>query len=259
MKMCRALTEGDRESGRIITPDDLQFESALEAHRDMMQLEFVFNHLNSDGYPSELKSSIKKIIGDSVLPQHDQQNSMGRDTQFELFVGAICSAVGFHPVHFNEPDITCHFRGSKLGIAAKRIKTISKLKQRMRDAANQIKTSNFPGAIALDTCIALNRENHRIVQIMSDDEYAKRHSRVLKAFVANHDPHIFGWVAKKGVLGIVIHDHQVRMDSEKQWMLMGSHLYVCTCGKREELAYFRDFVKKCLGGLPNSENLSAVS
>jgi hypothetical protein len=94
------------DAAGIISPDHPEFEIALEADRDMQLLEYVFeqDHARS-GHPG-LVRLLHKLTDDSALPQDDREQSTGRDTQFELFVAAICQAAGLIPVDYQEPDMT---------------------------------------------------------------------------------------------------------------------------------------------------------
>ncbi len=103
------------EAAGIIPPDHTNFEAALEADRDMQLLEYVFeqNHAKL-GHPGLIRL-LHKLIDDSVLPQDDREQSRGRDTQFELFVAAICQVAGFVPVDYQEPDVTSTVQGIRIG------------------------------------------------------------------------------------------------------------------------------------------------
>lgn len=225
MRMYRILAApGDRSN--IITPADTEFETALEGIRDLTQLEFVFDHLDLQSLGGVVIERLRKTIKDPVLPQDNTELSPGRDTQFELYVAALCSASNLQPVTFEEPDITCMANGVKFGIAAKRLKNATNLEHHARKAAKQIQDCGFPGIIAIDTTIALNRENNRITSKMSDRQCAAIHKEALRRFVHRHYLGILEWVRAKNVRGIVIHDHQVRFDGD--WILWGMTFWVET-------------------------------
>jgi hypothetical protein len=104
--------------GDIIQPDDPEFETALEAERDMQLLAFVFDQLGSRLQGNGYHQLAKKLIDDKVLPHHDRTQSVGRDAAFQLFVGAICTSAQFFPVEWEEPDVTCVSAKTKYGFAA---------------------------------------------------------------------------------------------------------------------------------------------
>ncbi|GAG16023.1 unnamed protein product, partial [marine sediment metagenome] len=167
MQMHRALTG----TTTIIEPDHPDFQTALEAQRDMQLLSFVFDQSQEQGAHGAFRDLVKQTLKDSVLPQDDRGQSTGRDTQFQLYVAAICQSAGLVPVGYEEPDVTCVVDGIKFCIAAKRLKNVSNLRKHVKKAAQQIETARLPGMIALDTCVALNRSNMRFIAPISDDQF----------------------------------------------------------------------------------------
>jgi hypothetical protein len=77
-------------------------------------------------------------------------NSVGRDTQFELFVRAMLTMGGV-TVSIAEPDLRFPFGSEEFAIAVKRVKKISRLNQRFRDGAKQIEKSGIRGFVAVNT------------------------------------------------------------------------------------------------------------
>ena len=167
-------------------------------------------------------------------------------------MAAICQNAGLHPVKREEPDVTCHVEGIKFGIAAKRIQNISNLEEHVRKAAVQIEKSRLPGVIALDTNVALNRDNRRITSPIPDEEFSTTYRRSLIQFIDHFHDRIQDWVRGKGVRGIVIHDQQVRFQPDGEWSLAGMTLRVNTSRHNRrrnwEFALFERHYSK---GLPN--------
>jgi len=252
MQMCRVLTEAKG----TITPDGPSFPIALEAERDLQLLGFVFDQSNPHRARSDFKALVKRMLHDSVLPQNDRQESEGRDSQFELFIAAICQSAGLIPVDYEEPDVTCTVQGIKFGIAAKRLKSITNLDKRVRKAAQQIERANQPGIVALDTCIALNRDNERITTPIPCERFGQLYSQAIRPFAHDKYQRICGWVAGKGVRGIVFHDHQVRFVSDGEWELASMTYWLPTTHEdgraSREYSCFRDGYLK---GLPNLHDL----
>jgi len=262
MRMHRVLTEGDRiirpdhpdfetalEAGRDLQPD---FQTALEAERDLQVLAFVFDTPAGHQNDTEFKRLVKHALKDSVLPQRDRTQSRGRDAQFELFVAAICQSAGLLPVAREEPDVTCTVDGVKFGIAAKRLKNVGNLEKRVRKSATQIENAGFPGIIALDTSVARNRDNRRFTTPIADEQFGCLYKDALYRFVDNYRPGIQDWVRGKGVRGIVIHDQQVRFEANGEWSLAGMTFWVPTAREnqrrnREASQFWRHYQN----GLPN--------
>ena len=248
MKMCRVLTE----PLEVVSPDDPGFETALEAERDFQILGFVFDQVNEDSDDPEFLRLVRNTLKDSILPQDDREGSKGRDAQFELLVAAICQSAGMLPVSREEPDVICHIEDTKYGIAAKRIKNVAKLEQNVRKAAKQIQGVGVRGFIALDTSVALNRENERITTPIPDKQFGLLYRDALNEFIHQYHDRIQQWVRGKGVRGILFHDHQVRFCEDGVWSLVGMTMKLNTarhnqCRNRE----FHAFASRYEKGLPN--------
>ncbi|MHB0960443.1 MAG: hypothetical protein ACYC0X_31440 [Pirellulaceae bacterium] len=252
MFMCRVLTE-PRSS---VAPDAPHFEAAVEAERDLQVLAFVFDCAAKCPADTEFCRLVKNALKDSLLPSEDRGQSKGRDAQFELFVAAVCQNAELHPVKREEPDVTCHVKGIKFGIAAKRIKNIANLEQHVRKAAAQIGKSRLPGVIAIDTNVALNRDNQRITSPIPDEQFSTMYRRALSQFIDHFHDRIQDWVRGKGVRGIVIHDQQVRFQPDGEWSLVGMTTRVNTSRhnqrRNREFALFEEHYSQ---GLPNVTEL----
>lgn len=252
MQMHRVL---NKPTG-IIEPDNPDFDTALEAERDLQLLGFVFDQSNAHDDHSSFQSLVKRMLIDSVLPQGNLVQSKGRDAQFELFVAAICQSAGLVPIDYEEPDVTCTISGIKFGIAAKRVKNVSNLRNRVKKAAQQIETAQLPGIVALDTCVALNRDNERILTPMPDDQFAQLYKQALTRFLDEYHRKICHWVDGKGVRGVVFHDHQVRFEPNGQWGLSSMTVWLPTAHDDEQAnREFSSFKESYLKGLPNLEYL----
>jgi len=190
MRMHRVLTR----AGGSIPPEDPEFQTVLEAERDLQVLGFVFDQGEAHPTDVEFQRLVKKALKDSLLQHQDRGQSKGRDAQFELFVAAICQNAGMLPVSREEPDVTCHVGGIKFGIAAKRIKNVNKLKKHIRKAADQIKKARLPGIIVIDTCVALNRDNERITRPIPDEQFALVYREVMNRFIADFHDSMQDWV-----------------------------------------------------------------
>ncbi len=248
MKMYSVLTNATG----IIQPNDPEFETALEAERDFQILGFVFEQADIHSTDDEFQRLVKSTLNDSPLPQKDRDNSKGRDAQFELFVAAICQNAGMLPIFREEPDVTCHAGDIKFGIAAKRIKNVDRLEKHVRKAAGQIKDTGLPGIIALETCVALNRNNERFIRQIPEEEFGPLYSEAIKRFVGEYDGKFKHWVRGKDVRGIVIHDQLVRFQLNGGWSLQGMTMFVNPNRCKRD---FTKFIKQYETGLPTVTHL----
>jgi len=251
--MLAVLAKPRQGTARVIVPSDPDFETALESVHDMSLLEFIFDQLNGHECDDDYMSMVRKVVKDSVLPQADRTQSRGRDAQFELYVTAVCQSAGLTPVRMEEPDVTCTFDATRYGIAAKRIKSVAALEKRVREASNQIVKAGLPGIMVLDTCVALNKENRRIEVPIPEAEFGELYRRAVNRFVHEHHDRLLKWTESKGVLGLVVHDLQVRMDPSGGWSSAGMTLSVSMDAERE--SEFDAFQERYLAGLPNREVL----
>lgn len=251
MEMYRVLA-----AGGVVEPDDPRFGTACEAVRDIKLFEFICDHLNSHRDTDKLAPRVAAAIKDSVFPRDVLGQSKGRDAQFELYIAAVCVASGLEPVEFGEPDVTCHVGAVKYGIAAKRLKRVGKLENRLRKAADQIRRTGLPGIVALDTCVALNPTNARMILEIPDKRFASHHSAVLNEFVRRRHTRIQDCVRGKGVRCIVIHDHLIQQDVSRAWSLGGFTFWIPVVGQSEsaenEFRLFRDTYGQ---GLPNFNHM----
>ena len=252
MRMHRVLT---RANG-IISPEDHEFETALEAERDFQVLSFVFDQAEAHSTDIEFKRLGKNALKDSLLQHEDRAQSKGRNAQFELFVAAICQSAGLLPVSREEPDVTCHVDAIKFGIAAKRVKKVTRLEKHVRKAADQIKKARLPGIIAIDTCVALNRNNERITAQIPEEQFGAFYKQALNYFIDDFHDNIQDWVRGKGVRGLVIHDQQVRFQPNEEWSLVGMTMFINTaCENHRHNREFDMFQEQYATGLPNVEHL----
>jgi hypothetical protein len=132
------------------------------------------------------------------------------------------------PVEHAEPDVQCMVGNQRFGIAVKRVKNVKRLEERVRGAAKQIERCNLPGIIALDVSLALNPGNKRVWHPMSDETFRDLYHVAIHKFIELHHDDLQEWVRRRGVRGIVFHDHQVRLGVDGHWWLESMTYRLCT-------------------------------
>lgn len=186
-----------------IARDDPAFEAAKQAHRDLLQLQFIKDQIGHWAGNGQIRPKFKALCKDSVQPSHDRQQSKGRDAQCELYFAAICWKAGLSP-EFAEPDIICSYNSDRIGIAVKRVKSMGSLEKRIRGAADQIYQAKVPGVIAADVSLATNPGDNALDMVTPD----RRLSNALKArtdrFVQDHMDRFVSWAKHKWVSGIIL-------------------------------------------------------
>jgi hypothetical protein len=242
-------------SGQIIIgPDYPDYELALEGERDMQLLAFAFDQLVQTEPSDTYRELLKKLISDSVLPQRDRNNSPGRDAGFEIYVGGVCAAAKLLPIAWEEPDITCFLGTAKHGFAAKRLKSINKIYDRVSKAADQINRVGLPGVIVLDLALAFNPENRRLAQ-MHETVFWSEYMTNFRATWSEYQEKVQTIVAGSEVLGMVVHDYHIRQQSEG-WQLAGMTIRVPN-GTRSinDQRYFDKLSTIYTYGLPNQSDV----
>jgi hypothetical protein len=231
-----------------IPQNDPDLPIAEEADRDMQILAFVFDQLVEQQNERGFRAKVKLLLKDRALPQ-DDSDSIGRDTQVELFVAAICKSAGLTPVAFEEPDVTCTFNGIKFGIAAKRLKSINSMRSRLKGATKQIKRSQLPGIVAVDASVALNPKNEALV-VPDPQNFGRDHYNPFwQQYTHYHFDDLRKWISGGDVRGILFQDHHLIKDwglASMTFQFPGSH------HESEFFAFANAYAK----GLPNLTGLS---
>ncbi len=254
-QMCRMLSTPDGSPTAIIKPTNRKsFAIAREALRDVRQLGFIFDYLLQESLGDAGDRRIRNMLHDSVLPQDDLTLSRGRDTQCELFVAAICEKAGLHPIFDESPDIRCKVRAEAIGIAVKRIKSDRKVRKNIREAAKQIRRSGIPGVICADVSFAYNQENKPVMEPMTVQAYRRVHDEALRGKVDQFHRELNEELVRAcGVCGLILHDHQIRLDPVDGWELDSMYMDISTSPHNQRRRrLFRAFCKQYEGGYPST-------
>ena len=218
-RMCNLFVNKDGSERRKIKASDPDCEVAIEAGRDLVQFAFIFDALPAPVL-AQFKIELTKAIGDQALPQHSLENSFGRDSQFHLYVASITHNAGFAKVRNAEPDVVGELADEECGFAAKRIKSVSNLRARIKKASVQIAKTKRPGLIVLETSLAFNRTNSRITQPLPEAEFARLYYSYFQRFISHNQKRFESFVDPWWVCGIVFHDQQIRLVGT-EWQIGG--------------------------------------
>lgn len=126
-----------------------------EAHWTIIEQYIITRALGnpSQGLSPLLYRKVKEIFSGADLPETDS-NPLARNTQFELYVGALF-AMGGVPVTLAEPDLVFNYLGRPCGLAAKRVSSFRKATRRAKEAADQILASGIEGVVVINTDVLL--------------------------------------------------------------------------------------------------------
>ena len=247
IEMHRVLSRGD------IPFKDPDFSIALESLRDLHQLLFIFEQLHIHRNNPRFRNVAEHLLNDSALPQHDK-DSPGRDHQFELYLAAICQNAGLVPVDYEEPDVTCFVDGTKVGIAAKRLKSGDplQLQKHVLKGADQLKRYGLPGIVALDLSLSRNQSNQPIISPIQSQMYLMIADAKNRHFLEQHGDDIRRWVAGTEVRAVLVIESTLRLRPNRQWWHNGMLSWVPTTSDDEQPdALFEAFYDGFLKGVPN--------
>jgi len=250
----------------FIQNDDEDFPGAVEAIRDVAQLTFIFRTLRGKISDDTLRRHLRLVVKDSILPQDDATETIGRNYQAELLVASICSNAGYQ-VKLTEPDVRVTTDHGDLGIACKRVKSEAQIDNHIRKAAIQIRDQGVPGIIFLHLGRVYNPKNEALGMIPEDAMKGAHHAATTR-FFDDYLPHIVDWTRWKDVRGIIRYDDFVSQDSPTEWSLssfwsnasLSPYSYTCKRRPRDffnpiEIVnhhQFHEFHNRFTAGQPNA-------
>lgn len=244
--------------GHIDWDDRHRFLVALESIRDMNQVRLIVDEMDTHRDNPKFCEFVQKLMNDAALPQNSGDETPGRDTQFELYLAAVCLRGNLLPVEYCEPDVTCVVGGKTFGIAAKRLKSLERFEERLKEAADQIHRSGLPGIIAIDWTIARNPENKPIRSgIQSQHSTWISHEKT-RTFLGKFEQDIYRWVEGTGVRAILVFEYVYRVNPEStRWINDGNMCWFETTrgdpSAEQELVVFQEGFKR---GMPNLVELT---
>ena len=162
------------------------------------------------------------------------------------------------PVDCAEPDVTCTVEGTKFGIAAKRLKSLSQLGKHVRKGAQQVANAKLPGVVAIDLSLARNPKNLPIVSQIQSQWYVPMAQLADQQFFDRYHQDICRWVADTGVRAVLVFDFAIRLRSGQKWGLDGMMSWLPTVHDDEQANRdYRAFHDGFLRGVPNLTDLEA--
>jgi hypothetical protein len=135
-------------------------------HQALLECEqvcLIMSTIGQDQPPLGYDEKLKTVLSGPLLPSVDHAASPERDHQFELFVAALSHSAGYK-VDLVEPDLRLDRSGQPgFVIAAKRLKSPSKLRRNVRKASKQIAALRQHGVVALDITKLLQQPDEPMV------------------------------------------------------------------------------------------------
>ncbi len=121
-------------------------ELAAEALRTIWEFALIVRVIPRDDPPTLQK--VQDMVTGAFLTRGDL-NTIGRNTQFELFV-ATQFAIGGVKIFGEEPDLRFMMFEQERGLAVKRVRSMKKLRANVSDGARQLAKNGVDGLIAVN-------------------------------------------------------------------------------------------------------------
>jgi hypothetical protein len=233
-RLLSAITRIDRARTRtlidIVQDADFAYRLA-ESHRTVLEFYVISSAL--DAIPGAWRERLAIAIGGHDVPEEDT-SSMPRDAQFELLLVALINLAGFLDVEVSEPDIRVKAGEKWVGIAAKRLTSVSKFRKRLGDATKQIQRQYDSGlefgliALNLDAAISSAYRHSGVAYARAEFD---RMSRASEEFVQSRPAReripaiqtfatMFGWQPAGSVMALnlefLTHSRWTSPESETQ-------------------------------------------
>jgi len=194
-KLIQYSTEDARKKHKDIRDVRLIYQAVYEIE----QIITITTALRRHPETYEWKKHLQRLLLDSDFPEKDKKESPGRNLQFELFTAALFKQAGF-PVQLAEPDVVVSHPNMDFCLAAKRIKSLSKIRPRISEAGKQIETV-MDGIICLDLTPIYNPSNSILLTTNLDEapvelqEFAngfiQQNSQNIREIIKRHE-RVFG-------------------------------------------------------------------
>jgi hypothetical protein len=157
----RQLEAACRANG-VTVPAHLDLSKWHRSLTEIDDLDFVARELSQPPKVRGWDRAMRLCLAGGVRRADEVKHSGARDIQFELVTAAMLRRAGF-AVELAEPDVLIHYKDGRFGIAAKRPRSIKKLRANICDADKQIGRSGMQGIIAVDLSCVFNRNDAHLV------------------------------------------------------------------------------------------------
>lgn len=140
-----------------------RLETAIDDPRPAVEEEFIFamafalrevdeiielvEHLPRTLDPATLRL-LRDVHRGAEHPDDDDASSSARESQYELYLGAVLRRAGL-PARHGSPDLVAEYNGRDHYIEAKRPSSAQRVDDRIRSAVHQLRRLSRPGIIAL--------------------------------------------------------------------------------------------------------------
>lgn len=189
-----------RKSGQRATQQQAELVTRILV--EVKHLETIAKAAATVSAADDWLDRLARLVSGSLTLESRSQHAPAFDAQFETFIAAVAVLSGY-PVQFAEPDVHVTTPGGRLGIAAKRPKSVGMIESRCKSAARQIIRSGVPGIIALDLSFALYP--HRYLNVTSQQAAHSALDGISRRVIATYSRRLARTLNQTGILGILVH------------------------------------------------------
>lgn len=226
-KLCKTMSE----STRTIEKDDPEWPEAVQSQKDIQEYWFILHMLKERLCDAPFLDRLKRSLKDPPLPVESGDETLGRNTQFELLLAAVAVRGGLTVEGFKGGGADWKFSTPfrRWAVEAKRIKSSSKLiaERRIRKAAEQIQTSGLGGVIAIDISAACNPEYGAMDEFVPDDVMQKDRRQQGEHIQTRCMPLVAEWIGSAPVGFLLVYSYKIRSGGRSSsevcpWSLIAS-------------------------------------
>lgn len=197
----RNVLEHFDEVAETAEAENVNFKLLRQANYEIELLTVIVEQLSSEPQIGGWRSEVERLISGRDLPEKEGRDASPRDFQFELYVAALSRKAGFS-IELAEPDVIVSHPDLEFGIAAKRPKSLGRVRPNIKKASEQIRRSDRQGSIAVDLSLAANPKNSCMI---AEDTDVGVHAQdaYLDEYLVKKGPKIREVVGEK-VIGITL-------------------------------------------------------
>jgi hypothetical protein len=186
-----------------------------------------------------------KALGGNASGGAEKDFTPARDAQFELLVAAMLRRSGFL-IRLAEPDIHVELtNGSCIGIAAKRVKSLSKLASRISEGSKQIAKSQLHGLLAVHLSFFTKTMTPKTNMPTAMDALRDE----VRRFTLDHMGDFYRRIDKRQTFGIMMFSTKLAQLVEQPQLTTASSVYVTNlCDPSDKRLLLLDSLTEGLDG-----------
>lgn len=211
---CLKIADPNIHPDAQIHPTDVGIMN--QACQDIAELSIIFDSIG-DRLLNDLSHKFELLVKDKAFELDSNISTKGRDTQFELYIAAICSRAGidFTMPEGNGPDISAKTPAYRFHIEAKRIKSIDKILKSIKKASNQLRSTQTRSVIALDITRSYNPNLLRLNRGTTKERVVEIHTELVDHLESRYFNRLPKYTSASSIGMLLIH-HTIFAPSVEQ-------------------------------------------